>query len=354
MIPSHESHSGSVLAGVGFGIAGYGVFSLQDAAVKWLVTDHTVWQVLFVRSVTLTLLLVLIARPAGITVALRSRNKGAMLVRAPVILGAWLCYYTAARELGLAELTTLYYAAPILVIVLSILLLKERVHGARWLAVAIGFAGVIVAANPANRPDLLPAALVLIAAALWAWSSILVRQIMARESTLTQMLVGNAAFAVMSGVAMPWFWDMPDAFGWGLMIGLGLLGGVGQYFLFEGFRFAPASAMAPTEYTSLIWAFLLGFAIWGDVPAPSVFIGAGLIVLGSLVLVVTEHRRSRRSAAPGLPESALDVPVRPSFKPVIVTSTETSQTHGEARQTVIDGGPDGPAFSEQGRNAPCE
>lgn len=313
MTPKSNPKSGSVLAGVALGISGYGVFSLQDAAVKWLVTDYTVWQVMFVRSVTLTALLVLIARRAGLVAAARSRNKGAILLRAPLILAAWLCYYNAARELGLAELTTLYYAAPVMVILLSILFLKERVHAMRWVAVTVGFAGVVVAANPGERPDLWPAILVLIAAALWAWSSILVRQIMTRDTTLNQMLYGNGAFAIIAGCVMPWVWQTPDTLGWALMIGLGLLSGVGQYLLFEGFRMAPASAMAPTEYTSLIWAFLLGFAIWGDVPATSVFLGAGLIVLGSLVLIVDEHRRSRFGAAEPSPAT---VPVRPSVAPV--------------------------------------
>lgn len=314
MAITRETASGTVLAGVGFGIAGYGVFSLQDAAVKWLVADFTVWQVLFVRSVTLTALLVGLGRRQAVANALASRNKGAMLLRAPVILGAWICYYNAARHLGLAELTTLYYAAPIMVTVLSLLLLKERVYGTRWIAIGIGFAGVLVAVDPGARPDPVPALLVLVAAALWAWSNILVRQVMAYETTANQMLFGNAAFAAISAVTMPWLWSAPDATAWGLMIGLGLLSGVGQYLLFEGFRLAPASAIAPTEYTALIFAFLLGYAIWGDVPAPTVFVGAALILLGSIVLIATEHRRSRVAA--GAPAAVVTGPVRPAIAPL--------------------------------------
>lgn len=325
---TRESASGTVLAGIGFAIAGYGLFTLQDAAVKWLVTDHAVWQVLFVRSVTLTATLLLIGRRPAVEKAMRSRHKGAMLLRAPVILGAWICYYSAARHLGLAELTTLYYAAPIIVILLSIALLKEKVHATRWIAVGIGFAGVLVAANPGDRPDLMPTILVLIAATLWAWSNILVRQIMAYETTGNQMLFTNASFAVITAVAMPWLWSPPDALGWSLMIGLGLLSGVGQYLLFEGFRLAPASAIAPCEYTSLVWAFLLGYVIWNDVPAATVFLGAGLIVLGSLVLVLTEHRRGRALAA-GAASSPMETPVRPSIKPLDVIA-DSAGAHNTA------------------------
>lgn len=316
-----DEAGGTVLAGIGFAIGGYGLFTLQDAAVKWLVTDHAVWQVLFIRSVTLTAILLLIGRRPAVERALHSRHKGAMLLRAPVILGAWICYYSAARHLGLAELTTLYYAAPIIVILLSIALLKETVRATRWLAVGIGFVGVLVAANPAERPDLMPTILVLIAATLWAWSNILVRQIMAYETTGNQMLFTNASFAAITALAMPWLWSSPDALGWSLMIGLGLLSGVGQYLLFEGFRLAPASAIAPCEYTSLVWAFLLGYAIWGDVPATTVFLGAGLIMLGSLVLVLSEHRRDRALVAGAAP-SPIESPVRPSIKPLDVIQDE--------------------------------
>ena len=351
--PASDSASGTVLAGVCLGIAGYGLFSLQDAAVKWLVDDFTVWQVLFIRSVSLTALLLLIARRAGVSSMLASRNKGPLLLRAIVILAAWLCYYNAARDLGLAELTTLYYAAPVLVVVLSIVLLRERVHAARWIAIGLGFAGVVVAANPTGRPDLLPALLVLIAAGLWAWSNILVRQIMAYETTLNQMLFSNGAFVVLAGVAMPWTWQTPDPRSLALMVGLGVLSGAGQFLLFEGFRRAPASAIAPCEYTSLVFAFLLGYAIWGDLPADSVFLGAGLVALGSVVLVLSELRRSR--ARPGAaPASPIEAPVRPSIKPVELDAAPMVSGDAAPEPAVlpVSGGNAGPNWPR--RDVPCE
>jgi S-adenosylmethionine uptake transporter len=313
----HYMVGGSTLAGVGLAVAGYAVFSLQDAAVKWLVADYTVWQILFVRSVTITTITITIARRSGLGRALRSPNKPALLLRACVILGAWLCYYNAARDLGLADLTTLYYAAPLFVTVLSILLLGERVTMARWAAVGLGFIGVVVAANPAGRPDLMPAVLVLTAALLWAWSNILIRQIISVESTLNQMLFSNGAFLLVCGATMPWMWRAPDVEGLSLMIGLGVASGLGQYLLFESFRRAPASVIAPCEYTGLIWAFLLGFLVWGDVPTVAVFVGAGVIVAASLLIVLSEGRRGR---------------VRPPIRPAVA--------HGDAAQC------DGKAFNE--------
>ncbi|WP_284778199.1 DMT family transporter, partial [Agrobacterium sp. lyk4-40-TYG-31] len=91
-------------------------------------------------------------------------------------------------------------------------------------------------------------------------------------------------------LSLPWLWKNPDAQGWLLMIAVGLVSTLGQYLLYEGFRHAPASSLAPVEYTGLIWAFIYGYAIWTEVPTINVFIGAILIVAASLLLVGWERR----------------------------------------------------------------
>jgi len=284
------------LAGIALATAGYGVFTIQDAIIKWLVADHTVWQILFFRSVTVTAISAVLAGRQGFRAAIVSPNRAKLMLRGVVILIAWLCYYGAARHLGLAELTTLYYAAPLFVTILSVLLLGERVHAARWAAIAIGLAGVVIAANPAGRPDFVPALMVLAAAALWAWSNILVRQVIALESTASQMLFSNATFVFAAGAAMPFVWQTPAPVDLALMVALGFVAALGQFLLFESFRLAPVSAVAPCEYTALVWAFLLGYLVWGDLPSRAVFVGAGVILLASLVLVASEGRRLGRGA----------------------------------------------------------
>ena len=111
------------------------------------------------------------------------------------------------------------------------------------------------------------------------------------------MLVTNALFALGCAPLLAGRWHGPDPFSLALMLGLGMASGLGQFFLYEGFRFAPASALAPIEYTGLVWAFALGYAIWGEVPGLHVFTGAALIVAGSVALVRVERRRAARSRA---------------------------------------------------------
>ena len=289
MPPAHTP-TANVLTGIGLASAGYACFAVQDATVKWLVASYSVPQILFLRSVVIVAMSLVFARATGAAPFWQSRNLAWLVLRAIVLLGAWLCYYAAARSLGLAEMTTLYFVAPILVVVLSIVVLREKVTSARWLAVIAGFAGVLVVADPAQRPDLLPAFLVLIAALLWALSVVLVRVISKNDSTFSVMAVSSLFFAVVCGAMQPFLWHNPDTLGWILIIGFSIASAFGQYLVYEGFRYAPASALAPVEYTGLVWAFFYGYLIWADIPGLKVFAGAALIVSSSLGLVWWERR----------------------------------------------------------------
>ncbi|HUL08504.1 MAG TPA: DMT family transporter [Candidatus Acidoferrum sp.] len=285
------------MAAIALAVAGYFLFSVQDAAVKWLVADHTVWEILLVRSLTITLLCLAIGRTALTRQVLLSTNKGPLLLRGAVILGAWLCYYRAARDLQLAELVTIYFAAPLMVTALSVMLLKEQVRWQRWAATGVGFAGVIVACQPGGDVTTAAVLLTLLAALLWAYSNILVRRISAFETTIMQMLFSNAAFVIACAVTLPWTWTGPGAWDIALMVAIGIAGAAAQYILLESFRMAPASLIAPFEYTSLLAAFALSFLIWGDVPPLAVFLGAALIIASGALVIGTEWVDGRRRAS---------------------------------------------------------
>ena len=285
------------LTGIALASVGYCLFAIQDAAVKWLVASYEVPQILFLRSVVILVVGMAIAWRQGQPPIWQSRNKWALTSRGLLLLVAWLSFYNASRYLGLADLTTMYFGAPVMAVVLSILILKEKVSIARWLAVIAGFFGVIVAADPSGRPDFLPAAMVLFAAFCWAWGTVLIRLINRSESTANQMIATSGLFVLVCGAALPFIWRTPDAMGWGLMLGLGLVSGIAQYLLYEGYRYAPASARAPVEYTGLVWAFIYGYLLWQDVPKPHVFAGAALIVAASLGLVWWEARAARLRTA---------------------------------------------------------
>ncbi|MBZ9674910.1 DMT family transporter [Mesorhizobium sp. ES1-1] len=282
-----------VLAGILLTGGAYFLFSTQDASIKLLVAGMSVWQIMFFRSLTILGACAAIGGPRLFADAVGSRIVLPMLLRSAFTLAAWLCYYNAARSLQLAELTTVYYAAPIIVTVLSVFVLGEKVPLLRWLAVVIGFVGVFVACDPTHLGLSLPVLLVLGAAFLWGIAIVLLRKTALAERSMIQLLLNNFYFLLFSTVPALLWWHTPN---WGellLLASVGAFGGLAQYLLFEGMKRTPASIMAPLEYTSLLWAFALGFAIWGDVPRREVFVGAALIVVAGLLIVGTEHFRKR-------------------------------------------------------------
>lgn len=276
--------------GMALGVAAYFLFSLHDASNKWLVATLPVWQILFFRSSIIVMVSLAIGRRRLVEGLVASPMKKAMALRAALTLTAWLCYYSAARDLPLAQLLTLYFSSPLLITALSAPMLGERVTKLRWASVAIGFVGVLVASDPFGVRPSLATLLVLIAAALWGYGVILMRQIARRESSLLQMCFANMVFTVATGVMSAFTWTpltWPDL---GLLGAVALCGGTGQYLLFESARRAPAAVMATVEYSALLWAFILGFVIWHDIPSLAVWSGAGLIVMAGAVLVFSERR----------------------------------------------------------------
>ncbi|RUV50821.1 hypothetical protein EOB77_13485 [Mesorhizobium sp. M7A.F.Ca.MR.228.00.0.0] len=169
-----------VLAGILLTGAAYLLFSTQDASIKLLVVGMSVWQIMFFRSIAILGACAAIGGRQLFADTMRSPIVRPMLVRSAFTLAAWLCYYNAARSLQLAELTTVYYAAPIIVTVLSVFLLGEKVPMLRWLAVLIGFASCVAglllsyhASLPSGPAIILSAGVVYFASILFGTRGIL-------------------------------------------------------------------------------------------------------------------------------------------------------------------------------------
>ena len=285
-----------MLSGILLTTLAYLLFTFQDAVIKLMVVSFTVWQILFFRSVTVLGGCLAFGGRRLVRETLSSRVIGPMFLRSFLIMSAWLAYYTAARDLQLAELTTIYFAAPVIVTVLAIAMLGEKVSAAQWVAVLTGFAGVFVACDPASLGLSVPVLLVLFAAFAWALSIVLLRKIALSEKTTVQMMLNNAFFLVTAGGPMIFVWQTPTLAELLMLAGAGVLGGCAQFCLFEGMKRAPASVIAPFEYTSLVWAFLLGYLIWGDVPREEVFLGAALIVAAGVLTIMAQRRSAPRTA----------------------------------------------------------
>ena len=200
--------------------------------------------------------------------------------------------FSTLRYLPLAESTTIGFAAPLFAVILSALVLKEQVGRHRWGAVLLGFAGVFLVTRPGGGADLPAIGLVLaVLAALGVGiTTITIRQIGKTEGTQTTVLWFSLLSMVAVGVLMPFFAQLHDPRTWAILVALGFFGGVAQLMLTASLRYAPVSVVTPFDYTQLLWAVLLGWAIFGNQPPSSTWAGAVIIILSGLYTLYREHR----------------------------------------------------------------
>jgi drug/metabolite transporter (DMT)-like permease len=288
------SNANQIRSGILITVACYFLFSIHDASIKWLLTQSqtSIWLIFLTRSVTILILCILFKGRAGLRAVRETRLKAALTLRGAMILCAWLCFYTAARTLQLAELVTLYFAAPIIITLLAVPILRETITPARWVGVVLGFAGVLIACRPGRFHPGFAALLALLAAALWAAATVLVRKVSLAAGSSLQMFYSNWVFASVAAVGTALTWRSVPIRDWVLLLLVGVLGGAGQLCYFEAMRRAPASVLAPYEYTALLWAFTLGYVLWDDVPSLAVFVGAAVIVASGCIVFAFERRTS--------------------------------------------------------------
>jgi drug/metabolite transporter (DMT)-like permease len=192
----------------------------------------------------------------------------------------------------LATATTIMFMTPVITTVLSVIVLGEYVGMRRWASVAVGFVGAIIVVQPwaAFANGVNPGALLLLAAAVSNASYQIATRKVRIDDPRTSLLFTAAFGAVVTSIVLPWHWQMPDFYGWLLMASSGLAGMLGHLCIIQAFRNAPASVISPFSYSSLIWATLFGFVIWGDFPSSNVWLGATLIIASGLYIFWRERK----------------------------------------------------------------
>ena len=225
---------------------------------------------------------------------LRTRRPGAHLTRSAVGLTGMICGFTAVSLLPLTQSTAISFSAPLFMVALSALILKEPVSLQRWLAVAVGFLGVLIMVHPDPRQFVGVGVLFAIAAAIGAaGANIAIREISRTEPGPTIVFYFTLAGAAVGLASLPFGWVMPSPGVLGLLVAAGLVGGTGQLLLTEAIRRAPVAVVAPFDYTQLVWAGLIGFLVWGETPAMLTLIGAMVVAASSTYILWREIGRSR-------------------------------------------------------------
>ena len=279
--------------GVLYGIASVACFAMMDASVKWL-DMFPVGQVLFSRFFFgLIPILMLVPRGEFKTFYKTSRPK-LHAFRAITGTLAIIALFIALREIPLADVVSLTFGGPIFVTLGSIFFLSEKVGIRRWLAVLIGFFGMLLIVKPAYEELNIFYIFPIIFCIFFACVALSIRSLSSTEPNYRIALYFSLLSMIVGLLTLPFGWVMPTKFELFLLIFTGLVGSVANILLTISLRYAEASLVTPTKYLNLVFAILLGYFIWSEIPKLLTLVGAGLIIISSVIIFMRESELKKK------------------------------------------------------------
>ena len=258
-------------------------FSVMDLLVKWS-SDYPTGEVLFFRGLFGLLPTYFLIPKSKLKKFYTTDRSKEHLFRCLMGLMALIAIVIALRELPLAVVVSLSYAAPLFITVLSIFLLSERVGIFRWLAVLIGFIGVIIIAEPGFKGMNYLYFLPLIFCIGMAFVTITIRKLSTTEPIWLISIFFTITISIAGLATIPMGWKMPNFQDFILLALIGVTGGSANLFLTQSYKLSEVSLVAPLKYLALVFAIFFGYFIWNEIPTIKTLIGASLVVLASLII----------------------------------------------------------------------
>jgi drug/metabolite transporter (DMT)-like permease len=279
-----------MLRSLGLMALGILLLTANDATSKYLVQSHPIGQVVGLRQASTLLVLIPYMIFFSRWSLLRVVDLRRQLMRGTLfIIGSVLIVWSLA-ELPLATAITMLFISPIFMVILSVPLLGERISRHRWIAVIGGFAGVLIIMRPGGSTFQWALLLPLLAAMVNALRDVITRRLARTETSIAILFWSNIILMTGGFMTLPMGWapvSTPDAF-W--FVAAGIFNGTAHFCIIDALRTGEASALAPIRYTALLWAALLGFLVWGEVPELWLLAGAAVIVGSSLYMIRAERR----------------------------------------------------------------
>jgi drug/metabolite transporter (DMT)-like permease len=307
----------NILKGILLKLASALMFAVMQALVRALGEGIPVGELVFFRAAFAVPPVVLIyALTRQLKTAAHTERPLGHVIRGLVGLAGMFFNFAALARLPLAEVTAISFAGPLITVALAALMLKERVRIYRGSAVGVGFLGVLVMLVPHFDAARLAATdapaqtlgAVLAFAGAWcnAGAVIQTRRLADTESTSSIVLYFSLVCAAGGLLTLPFGWVVPSGTELAMVTAIGLLGGLGHLVLTESYRYAPASVIAPYDYTAILFAFLLGYLMFGEVPTSLVVAGAAIVVAAGLFVLMRERQLGLKRArdAEGPPSGA--------------------------------------------------
>jgi drug/metabolite transporter (DMT)-like permease len=282
--------------GIAYMVASTVMFAGVNAIVKWELETYPIGEVAFFRSLFAFLAVAAMILPRAGLAVLRTRRYREHLQRGLSQFGSMTCMFVAFRMLSLGSAIAISFSAPLFTTLLSILILKERVGVHRWSALLLGFVGVLVITLPHAGALNYGAFFALANAVLISSVAIAIRRMSATESTETLTFYQMSVITVCTVFLLPFGFTLPAWYDALALACAGAGNGIAQFWWTRSLSLAPPSSVVPFNYLSLVWATILGFAIWGDVPTPDLFVGSAIVVASGLYILWRETTRRRRSS----------------------------------------------------------
>ncbi len=297
--------------GVGFLVLGLLIFSLQDIAVKWIGGDYPVLEIVTFRSLVALPLTLLFFRYEGGRGLPRTQRHKLEYVRGAFFFLSYTTHFMGLAALPLADIAAIKYSGPLMITFLSVVILGEVVGPRRWLALMVGFVGVLLIVKPGLSTFNMGSIFILISVLFYALATILTRKLYTTDSSATMAYYSSLVYLMATFVLAPLLiyigdfpdahpsvaflfhsWTIPSLLDWIVMSGLGLVWAGGMYFLARAYSVAQASDIAPFEYLALPINMMWGFVLWRELPTWLTLVGAAL-TLGSGLFVLYRERQER-------------------------------------------------------------
>lgn len=272
-------------------ILGGAALTMSDAATKWLTASLPIGEILFVRALFVTAAIGLILWRCGRIQDLRVVNIPNMGLRSFLAVCSTFLVVTSLSKLPLNEVIAILFVGPLFIALLAGPLLGERVGLQRWLAVLIGFGGMLIIVRPGSQAFQIAAFIPICAALVAAFRDIVTRKISANEKSSAILFYSTLALSLIGLATFPFGWKPMTLNDIGIAIMAGTFFGLGHYFIIEGYRYAEASIIAPYRYLNLIWAVILGYLLWNEIPSAWVLLGTPFVVGSGLYILYDEHKK---------------------------------------------------------------
>ena len=299
----------SNLKGIIFLIFAMVTISIQNIAIRWIGGDYSALEIVAIRSVVALPLAVLFFRYEGNRGLPKTQNYKLEYLRGLFLFLSYTTYMMGLFALPLAQIEAIRFSGPLMITLLSVVILGEKVGPLRWLALMVGFIGVLLIVQPGTATFNIGSIFIVISVVFYALTAILTRKLQSTDSSATMAYFSSQIYLVLALLLVPLpiiagempdahpsiafvmrTWSWPSLIDLGIMVGLGFIWAAWMYFLARAYSLAQASVIAPFEYLSLPINILWGFLFWQEVPTIMTLVGAALTLASGLFVFYRERK----------------------------------------------------------------